>query len=63
MKKLFMLNDVILSTQQSVQNAFKKQLDLKIQCQKAVFDHHSFLQEKEEQRKQKLQRTNPTIVQ
>ncbi|XP_047349494.1 uncharacterized protein LOC124949039 [Vespa velutina] len=62
MKKLFMLNDAILSTQQSVQNAFKKQLDLKIQCQKAIFDHHSFLKEKEEQRKQKLQKTNPTVV-
>ncbi|KAL2729075.1 uncharacterized protein V1477_016556 [Vespula maculifrons] len=62
MRKLFMLNDVILSTQQSVQKAFKKQLELKIQCQKAIFDHHSFLKEKEEQRKQNLQKTNPNVV-
>ncbi|KAL2735528.1 uncharacterized protein V1478_003168 [Vespula squamosa] len=62
MRKLFMLNDVIISTQQSIQKAFEKQLDLKIQCQKAIFDHHSFLKEKEEQRKQKLQETNPAIV-
>ncbi|KAK2575414.1 hypothetical protein KPH14_008327 [Odynerus spinipes] len=62
LKKLFMLNDAILSTQYSIQTALQKQLDLKIQCQKEIFNYHKFLKEQDEQRKQKLQKTNPKIA-
>ncbi|XP_015190905.1 PREDICTED: uncharacterized protein LOC107074196 [Polistes dominula] len=62
MRKLFMLNDAILSNQQSVENAFQKQLILKIECQKSILDYHTFLKEQDTQRKEKLQKTNPTIA-
>ncbi|KAI4493551.1 hypothetical protein M0804_001727 [Polistes exclamans] len=62
MRKLFILNDAILSNQQCVEDAFQRQLNLKIECQKAIFDYHTFLKEQDNLRKKKLQKTNPTIA-
>ncbi|KAI4504430.1 hypothetical protein M0802_000901 [Mischocyttarus mexicanus] len=61
-RKLFLLNDTIMSYQQYVENAFRMQLQLKVLCQKTIFDYHAFLKEQDNQRKEKLQKTNPTIA-
>jgi len=63
MSKLFTLNDNIMATQEAIEKASQVQLDLKIECQKAVFEHTKFLKEQEQMRSEKLQKTNPEIVQ
>ncbi|XP_003701594.1 uncharacterized protein LOC100877647 [Megachile rotundata] len=62
MRKLFTLNDTILSLQKDIENAVKKQVKLKIQCQNALFDYKKFLKEQEEICSKKLQETNPEIA-
>ncbi|EGI57173.1 PREDICTED: uncharacterized protein LOC105153940 [Acromyrmex echinatior] len=63
MSKLFTLNDNIMATQEAIEKASQVQLDLKIECQKAVFEHTKFLKEQEQMRSERLQKTNPEIVQ
>lgn len=62
MCKLFSLCDDILSTQKTIENALQEQLELKIQCETALFDYKNFLKEQEEIRSKKLQETNPELV-
>lgn len=62
MKELFLLNETILSLHNSITIAFKKQLDLKIQCQKEIINYRKFLKEQAELRNQRLQRTVPRVV-
>lgn len=62
MRKLFTLNDTILSLQKDIQSAAKKQLKLKVKCQRALFDYKKFLKEQEEICSKKLQETNPEIA-
>ncbi|EFN77421.1 hypothetical protein EAI_14552 [Harpegnathos saltator] len=60
--KLFTLNDNIISVQQSIEKASQTQLNLKLECQKALNDYKNFLKEQEEIRNKKLQETSPDIV-
>lgn len=62
MNKLFTLNDNVISIQQTIEKEFQTQLDLKIECQKALHDYKNFLKEQEEVRNKKLQKTYPDIV-
>lgn len=62
MSELFILNDKIISTQQSIEKASQIQLNLKIECQKALNDYKNFLKEQEEIQNKKLQETCPDIV-
>ncbi|XP_032673485.1 uncharacterized protein LOC116845187 [Odontomachus brunneus] len=62
MSKLFALNDNIISVQQSIETASQAQLDLKVECQKALSDYKNFLKEQEEIQNKKLQETYPDIV-
>lgn len=62
MSKLFTLNDNIMATQQEILEASRVQLDLKVECQKALFEHKKFLKEQEQLRSKRLQKTNPGIV-
>lgn len=59
MCKLFVLNDNILSIEKEIENALKKQLELKIQCRNALFKYKDFLKEQEELRNKRLEETNP----
>lgn len=59
MCKLFVLNDNILSIEKEIENALKKQLELKIQCRNALFEYKDFLKEQEELRNKRLEETNP----
>ncbi|KYQ57029.1 hypothetical protein ALC60_04017 [Trachymyrmex zeteki] len=58
MSKLFTLNDNIME----ILEASRVQLDLKVECQKALFEHKKFLKEQEQLRSKRLQKTNPGIV-
>lgn len=62
MSKLFTLNDNVMATQEAIEEASQVQLDLKVECQKALFDHKKFLTEQEQLRSQRLQKTHPAIV-
>lgn len=62
MSKLFTLNDSIISVQQSIEKESQVQLDLKIECQKALFDYKNFLKEQEEAQSKKLQEMHPEIL-
>ena len=62
MSKLFTLNDNIMATQEAIEKASQVQLNLKIECQKAVFEYTKFLKEQEQMRSERLQKTNPEIV-
>lgn len=62
MSKLFTLNDNVMATQEAIEEASQVQLDLKVECQKALFDHKKFLTEQEQLRSQRLQKTHPGIV-
>ncbi|KYN21586.1 PREDICTED: uncharacterized protein LOC108759728 [Trachymyrmex cornetzi] len=62
MSKLFTLNDNIMTTEEAIEKASQVQLDLKIECQKAIFEHTKFLEEQEQIRSERLQKTNPEIV-
>ncbi|XP_043800689.1 uncharacterized protein LOC122719152 [Apis laboriosa] len=59
MCKLFVLNDNILTIEKEIENALKKQLELKIQCRNALFEYKDFLKEQEELRNKRLEETNP----
>lgn len=59
MCKLFVLNDNILSIEKEIENALKKQLELKIQCRNALFEYKDFLKEQEELCNKRLEETNP----
>ncbi|KYN09597.1 hypothetical protein ALC57_18289 [Trachymyrmex cornetzi] len=45
MSKLFILNDNIMATEEAIKKATQIQLDLKIECQKLIFEHAKFLKE------------------
>ncbi|XP_076177349.1 uncharacterized protein LOC143151773 isoform X1 [Ptiloglossa arizonensis] len=60
--QLFSLNDDTLLLQRTMQDALQKQLDLKIQCQNALFDYKKFLQVQEALHNQKLKELNPSIA-
>ncbi|KAH0955555.1 hypothetical protein HN011_011586 [Eciton burchellii] len=62
MTKLFTLNDNIIDVQKSIETASQEQLDLKIECQKALLDYKDFLKEQERIQSERLQETNPDIV-
>lgn len=62
MNQLFTLNDNVLAIQETIEEASQVQLDLKVECQKALFDYKNFLKEQEELRSKRLQKTNPGIV-
>ncbi|XP_071554492.1 uncharacterized protein [Temnothorax nylanderi] len=62
MSKLLSLNDSVMATQKTIEEASRVQLDLKVECQKALFDYKNFLKEQEQLRSERLQKTNPGIV-
>lgn len=62
MSQLFTLNDNIMAIHKTIKEASQVQLDLKVECQKALFDHKNFLKEQEQLRSERLQKTNPKIV-
>ncbi|XP_014471418.1 PREDICTED: uncharacterized protein LOC106742727 [Dinoponera quadriceps] len=62
MSKLFIVNDNIISIQQSIEEAFETQLNLKVECQKALNDYKNFLKEQKEIQNRKLQETCPDIA-
>ncbi|XP_060817268.1 uncharacterized protein LOC132907846 [Bombus pascuorum] len=62
MRKLFSLNDNILIVQKEIDNATKEQLELKIQCRNALFEHKKFLKEQEEICNKKLKEINPQLA-
>lgn len=62
MSKLFAFNDSIMAIQKAIERESRLQLDLKIECQKALFDYKNFLKEQERIRSERLQETNPEIV-
>jgi len=62
MTRLFTLNDNIIDVQKSIETASQEQLDLKIECQKALLDYKDFLKEQERIQSERLQETNPDIV-
>jgi len=62
MSQLFTLNDNIMAVQKSIEEASQVQLDLKVECQKALFDHKNFLKEQEQLRSERLQKTYPKTV-
>ncbi|XP_011863374.1 PREDICTED: uncharacterized protein LOC105559578 [Vollenhovia emeryi] len=62
MMKLFTLNDSIMTTQEAIEEASQVRLNLKIECQKALYDYKNFLNEQEQLRSKRLQKTNPGIA-
>lgn len=62
MSKLLAVNDSIMAIQEDIERESRLQLDLKIECQKALFDHKIFLKEQEQIRSERLQETYPEIV-
>ncbi|KOC64972.1 hypothetical protein WH47_04561 [Habropoda laboriosa] len=62
MRKLYYFNDKVLSLANKIEDAVKEQLELKIQCQKALFDYQIFLKEQEKIRSKKLEEMNPTVA-
>lgn len=62
MSKLFAFNDSIMAIQKAIERESRLQLDLNVECQKALFDYKNFLKEQERIRSEKLQETNPEIV-
>lgn len=59
MSKLFTLNDSAMATQDAIEEASRVQLDLKVECQKALFNHKNFLKEQEQLRSERLQKMYP----
>ena len=45
--------------EKEIENALKKQVELKIQCRNALFEYKDFLKEQEELRNKRLEETNP----
>lgn len=62
MSKLLAVNDSIMAVQKDIEKKSRQQLDLKIECQKALFDYKIFLKEQERIRSERLQETYPEIV-
>lgn len=62
MGKLFTLNDNVMATQEAIEEASQVQLDLKVECQKALFDYKNFLKEQEQLQSERLQKAYPGIV-
>lgn len=62
MSKLLAFNDSIMATQEAIEKESRLQLDLKVECQKALFDYKNFLKEQERIRSERLQETYPEIV-
>ncbi|XP_043253261.1 uncharacterized protein LOC122397871 [Colletes gigas] len=61
--QLYILNDKSMLLQAAIEDSLQKQLDLKIQCQNALFDYQKFLKTEEDLLSQKLQETNPEVAQ
>ncbi|XP_012256493.1 uncharacterized protein LOC105686357 isoform X2 [Athalia rosae] len=62
MKRLFVLNDSLLSIHQRMEALRIEELDLKIECQKELFNYRQFLRDQENLLDRNLQETNPEIV-
>lgn len=62
MSKLFTLNDNVMAIQETIEEASQVQLDLKVECQKALLNHKNFLKEQEQLRSERLQKMYPGIV-
>lgn len=62
LKKLFTLNDSVMSLQKEIEEASKLQLSLKVECQNELYEYNEFLREQEKYHKQRLQETNPTVA-
>ncbi|CAK9819405.1 hypothetical protein ANTPLA_LOCUS10226 [Anthophora plagiata] len=62
MSKLYYLNDGILILEEKINDAVKEQLELKIQCQNALFDYKNYLKQQEEIHSKRLQEMNPQIA-
>ncbi|CAK9825974.1 hypothetical protein ANTRET_LOCUS3894 [Anthophora retusa] len=62
MSKLYYLNDTILILEEKINDAVKEQLELKIQCQNALFDYKNYLKQQEKIRSKRLQEINPQIA-
>ncbi|KAL6436899.1 hypothetical protein ACFW04_004926 [Cataglyphis niger] len=62
MSKLLAFNDSIMTTQEVIEKESQLQLDLKIECHKALFEYKNFLKEQERIRSERLQETYPEIV-
>ncbi|XP_029165525.1 uncharacterized protein LOC114936488 [Nylanderia fulva] len=62
LKKVFTVNQSIMSIQETIKKESQVQLNLKIECQKALFDYKSFLKEQEQIRSERLQKMYPEIL-
>lgn len=62
MSKLLALTDNIMTTQVAIEKESQLQLELTIECQKALFDYNNFLKEQKQIRSERLQKTAPGIV-
>ncbi|XP_050451150.1 uncharacterized protein LOC126851334 [Cataglyphis hispanica] len=62
MSKLLAFNDSIMTTQEVIEKESRLQLDLKVECHKALFEYKNFLKEQEQIRSERLQETYPEIV-
>ncbi|XP_053973674.1 uncharacterized protein LOC128873815 isoform X1 [Hylaeus volcanicus] len=60
--QLFSLNDKIIFSQTTMQDALQKQLNLKIECQNTILEYKKFLKTQEEMLSKQLQETNPEIA-
>lgn len=60
--KMFTVNESIISIQEIIEKELQVQLNLKIECQNALFDYKSFLKEQEQIRSKRLQETHPEIL-
>lgn len=62
MNKLCTLNDKIMTIQKNIEKASQEQLNLKIECQKALFNYKDFLREQEQIQSKRLENIYPDIV-
>ncbi|XP_076654805.1 uncharacterized protein LOC143360093 [Halictus rubicundus] len=61
-RKLFNVNDEMLTIQKDIDETVQKQLDLKIECQNMLYQHRKFLDEQTEIRNKKLEETNSEVA-
>lgn len=62
MSKLFTLNDNVMALEEEIEEASQVQLNLKIECQKALFNYKNFLKEQKQLRSERLQKMYPRIA-
>lgn len=62
MREIFTINDNSLSLLKDIEEARKKQHDLKVNCRYMLIKYKQFLKEQEEICNKKLQETNPQLA-